>query len=132
MWTYESSTGLMLTPKGLTYGYGFAGHGEGLNNPDKQSLKGVGPLPVGDYKMTGWIDHDDHLGYGVIILEALDPKTQFGRDGFRIHGSVDWSTYGLVRFLTSSNGCICYGNTATRLSIWNSSDHLLRVVAKRA
>lgn len=135
MWLYESSTGLMLTPKGLTYGYGFAGHNisglEGLNNPLHQSSKGIGPLPEGDYDMTQWIDKDPKLGLGVIVLVARDPKTQFGRAGFRIHGPVDWSTHGLDRFLHSSDGCICIGNTASRLLIWQSGDHLLRVVAKR-
>ena len=130
MWIYESSTGKMLMPNGKFFLFGFAGHGEGLNNPAQQSVHGVGPLPEGDYKMTGWINHDDHLGYGVIVLEAMDPLTQFGRDGFRIHGWVDVSMYGLTRFLTSSNGCICIGNVPTRSSIWTSGDHILRVVKK--
>lgn len=131
MWLYESSTGLMLTPKGSTFGYGFAGHSEGLNSPEHQSSKGVGPLPEGDYTMVGWMDKHPTLGLGVIILAAVNLGTQFGRAGFRIHGAVDWSTHGLDRFLHSSDGCICIGNTASRLLIWQSGDHLLRVVAKR-
>jgi hypothetical protein len=122
----------MLTPTGATFGYGFAGHGEGLNNPEKQSLKGVGPLPEGDYDMTQWINQDPHLGLGVIVLVARDPKTQFGRDLFRIHGAVDYSTHGLDRFLHSSDGCICIGNYATRKALWEQGDRILRVVAKRA
>jgi hypothetical protein len=132
MWTYFSDTGEMLTPKGTTMGFGFAGHGAGLNNPAQQSVKGVGPLPVGDYKMTGWVEKDPRLGLGVIILEALDPTTQFGRDGFRIHGPVDWNTHGMNAFLHSSDGCICIGSTSSRYYIWTSMDRLLRVVAKRA
>lgn len=135
MWTYESSTGLMLTPKGLTFGYGFAGHdvpgAEGLNNPAQQSAKGIGPLPEGDYEMAQWIDKDPRLGLGVIVLVAKDPKTQFGRDGFRIHGPVDWSTHGLDRFLHSSDGCICISNVPGRYYIWTSGDRFLHVVAKR-
>lgn len=135
MWTYESSTGLMLTPSGTHFGYGFSGHDtpsgvKGLNNPEQQSFKGVGPLPDGEYDMTQWINHDDHLGYGVIVLVAKDPKTQYGRDGFRIHGPVDWSIYGLDRFLHSSNGCICIGSTSTRSNIWTSGDKILKVIAK--
>lgn len=135
MWTYESSTGLMLTPSGTRFGYGFAGHDtpsgvKGLNNPEQQSFKGVGPLPDGEYDMTQWIDHDQHLGLGVIVLVARDPKTQYGRDLFRIHGCVDWSTHGLDRFLHSSDGCICIGTLTSRLSIWNSKDRILKVIAK--
>lgn len=136
MWLYESSTGSMHTPKGFPYGYGFAGHDvpsggiKGLNNPAQQSAKGIGPLPEGDYDMTQWIDKDTRLGLGVIVLVARDPKTQFGRDGFRIHGAVDWSTRGLDRFLHSSDGCICIGNVSTRKFMWDSGDHLLRVCVK--
>jgi hypothetical protein len=113
-------------------GYGFAGHSEGLNSPEHQSSKGIGPLPVGDYKMIQWIEKDPKLGLGVIVLQALDPITQFGRDGFRIHGAVDWNTWGLSRFLHSSDGCICIGNLSSRHYMWASGDFLLRVVAKRA
>lgn len=136
MWLYESSTGLMLTPSGAVFGYGFAGHDtpgtKGLNNPTQQSVKGIGPLPEGDYDMTQWIASDAHLGLGVIVLVAKDSKSQFGRAGFRIHGAVDWSTHGLDRFLHSSDGCICIGNVPSRQFMWNSGDRLLKVVAKRA
>jgi hypothetical protein len=132
MWLYESSTGIMLTPKGQTLGYGFAGQGLGLNNPTYQNVKDIGPLPEGDYDITEWIERDPKLGLGVLILVAKDPTTQFGRSLFRIHGPVDWNVHGLSAFLHSSEGCICIGSTSSRYYIWTSMDRLLRVVAKRA
>lgn len=127
MWIYKQSTGSLTDPSGKSWGFGFSGQQSGLNNPLMQGAKSIGPLPQGDYTMTAWEDHDDHLGYGVIILTPVDPTKMFGRSAFRIHGPVDWNTSGIAKFLTSSEGCIIYGNTSSRKTIWNSTDKILRV-----
>ena len=127
MWTYKSKTGEMLRPDGTSLGFGFAGNGNGLNNPDQQYTKQVGPLPQGKYKMTQWIEKDLHLGMCVIVLEPEPDTDMKGRSLFRIHGSRNLLSRGLASFLDSSDGCICIGDCLTRKTIWASPDHELFV-----
>lgn len=129
MWIYKQSTGELLKPDGTRLAFGFAGQGIGLNSPDHQNVHNIGPLPQGDYTMTGWIESDPKLGLCVVVLEPLPANSMFGRAGFRIHGSVSLDRAGLQRFLTSSEGCICIGDCTSRRAIWNSGDRLLRVTA---
>lgn len=129
MWTYKQSTGEMTKPDGTRYGFGFAGHSEGLNNPAKQNQAMVGPLPQGDYTMVGFRENDSHTGMCTIVL-ASDPKNNtFGRSAFRIHGSRNLLSSGLDAFLHSSDGCIILGDCVLRRGIWASADKLLRVIA---
>lgn len=127
MWTYKSKTGEFLKSDGTRLGYGFAGNGDGLNNPVYQYNHNVGPLPTAKYKMTQWIEKDPHLGLCVIVLEPEDPTLLKGRAGFRIHGPKNLFTKGLVEFLDSSDGCICLGDCTTRRGVWASGDHELFV-----
>lgn len=128
-WVYRQSTGELLKPDGTRHAFGFAGQREGLNNPAKQDVKNTGPLPIGDYTMSGWIDNDPHLGMCVIVLTPLPSNSMFGRSAFRIHGARSVERSGLNAFLTSSEGCVCIGDCVTRRAIWNSTDKVLRVVA---
>ena len=48
---YSQSTGEMTGPDGKTVAVGYAGRGGGLNNPDAEGIKGVGPLPQGNWRM---------------------------------------------------------------------------------
>ena len=127
-WVYKQATGELLKPDGTRLAFGFAGHSEGLNCSAKQDVHSLGPLPVGDYNMTGWIESDPHTGMCTIVLEAVPGSVTFGRDGFRIHGARSLDKSGLSAFLTSSDGCICVSDCVGRRSIWDSGDHLLRVV----
>ena len=45
MLTYSQTTGEMRTALGELLGTGYAGHGEGVNNPALQSVPDTGPLP---------------------------------------------------------------------------------------
>jgi hypothetical protein len=128
MWTYHQDTGEMLKPDGTRLAFGFAGHSEGMNCPAKQDQHNVGPLPVGDYNMTQWIESDDHLGLCVIVLEPHPTNEMFGRAGFRVHGYRSIERSGLSGFLMSSDGCICISDCVARRSMWSSADHQLRVV----
>lgn len=128
MWTYKQSTGELLKPDGTRHAFGFAGQGIGLNNPAHQDVHDVGPLPQGDYSMTGWLDSDPKLGLCVVVLTPLPANSMFGRAGFRIHGSRSLEHSGLSAFLSSSEGCICVGDCVSRKAIWNSGDRMLRVL----
>ena len=132
-WTYSQSTGRLIKPDGTLEGFGFAGHNDGvnigLNNPAKQSIHDIGPLPQGDYTMTKWIQKHDHMGLCVIELTPVDEKVMFGRSGFYIHGARNLLTSGLNAFLESSDGCIIIGDCSTRQAIWASLDRSLTVVA---
>ena len=44
---YNQLTGELTTNSGVVIGKGYAGHGEGKNNPAMESVKMVGPLPKG-------------------------------------------------------------------------------------
>jgi len=130
-WRYSQSTGELLKPDGTRHGFGFAGQPPGLNDPAHQFTHGKGPLPVGTYDMTGWIEKDPHLGLCVIVLKERPGTVLTNRDpgSFRIHGSKNLTTRGLTAFLQSSEGCICFGDCVTRRAIWQSNDHELLVIA---
>ena len=128
MTTYEQSTGRWFLSNGTLLGTGYAGHGEGKNNPDKEAVKMVGPLPRGTYSATRLILDDPHTGWYTIVLEPDAPTREkilsYGRDpdSFRIHGDeVDHPG-------EASDGCIVQMRT-TRLEFWEGGDRIVNVVA---
>jgi hypothetical protein len=48
---YSQGTGEMTGPDGKNLATGYAGRGGGQNNPDAEGIKGVGPLPQGNWRM---------------------------------------------------------------------------------
>jgi hypothetical protein len=81
---------------------GYAGKGLGTNNPNAQGQKSVGPLPRGDWTMTGdWYD-SPNTGRNTIMLKPQPGNecSSTGRDcrSFRIHGDNGKGT--------ASEGCI--------------------------
>jgi hypothetical protein len=121
MYIYTQSTGV-LVHNGISLLTGYAGHGSGVNNPSMQNQHDVGPLPQGLYSMTALID-SPHTGLATVILEPDPANQMFGRAGFRIHGDNTAANR------TASDGCIIAGHSADRIAIWESADHVLRVVA---
>ncbi len=80
---------------------GWAGHGEGKNNPAMQSVKNTGPLPQGLYRVGPWEDQHPGLGPIVASLIQVDGET-FGRSAFYFHGpALDTTKFG-----QESKGCI--------------------------
>jgi hypothetical protein len=65
--------------------FGYAGRLEGRNNPAMQSVKDVGPLPVGFYVVTPPQTHP-RLGPLAFRLYPDGNSPMFGRGGFWIHG----------------------------------------------
>ena len=102
MATYSQSTGRFTTDDGHSY-TGYSGHGAGLNNPDKEFEKFVGPIPRGEYTVT---DINTHKGPMTCVLKPDASNTMKGRNGFLIHGDNKKGDH------SASQGCIVVGPQA--------------------
>ena len=118
VWIYEQSTG-KLHFKGKVVAQGYAGRGKGLNNPDAEKERNVGPVPRGEYTIGEAFKHPT-IGPLVMRLTPIG-HTAHGRSGFLIHGDnrkMDRS---------ASRGCIILP-PAVRTQIAESPVKRLRVV----
>ena len=85
---YNVSTGViqLVDPqagvKGL--GVGYSGHGSFINDPSREAEAGLGPIPVGVWKM-GRAVHHQNLGPAAIPLSPFGHNAR-GRTEFFIHG----------------------------------------------
>ncbi len=104
----------------MSVGTGYSGHGDGLNNPAKESEHNVGPLPKGQYTI-GQAHTHVHLGPLSMELTPSGGQNMFGRSGFFIHGDNSKMDH------SASDGCIILG-PAIREKISTSGDHTLNVV----
>jgi len=95
-WKYEQSTGRLYYGSELIE-TGYSGSLTNKNNPDRQQVKGMGPLPRGTYHIAG---HSQSKGPMTIILEQTSGES-FGRSAFRIHGERVHKPAGFA-----SEGCI--------------------------
>jgi hypothetical protein len=84
--TYSQSTGEIKTDEGISLGIGWAGRGEGKNNPSWQHIVRTGPLPQGWYTIGTPEDHP-RLGKFVMRLTPDFDNEMFGRNDFWIHGA---------------------------------------------
>lgn len=118
-WRYEQATG-QLSHDGVDVAVGYAGAGEGKNNPDMQDVQCVGPIPRGRYSINAPMDTKTHGPYAMHLTP--DPSNDMcGRSAFMIHGDS------VVHPGTASEGCIIQARPV-RQQIWNSGDHDLTVV----
>ena len=113
----------MYAENGILLGTGYSGAGDGKNNPATQSMKNVGPIPVGLYRIGSPVDTVTH-GPHVLPLTPNPQNSMFGRDGFLIHGDS------VVAPGTASEGCIILSR-AVRDAISASRDRDLQVVDLR-
>lgn len=120
-WRYSQATGQLTDPHGKLFPVGYAGCGDGKNNPAMQAIHNVGPLPVGRYLVGAPMD-DPRVGRYALYLEPAPSNEMFGRSLFYIHGD-NRAANG-----TASEGCIILPFTA-RQAIWHSGDHHLEVVS---
>jgi hypothetical protein len=97
---YSQTTGRITKDDGDLVTEGWAGNGEGKNNPAMQGVHSVGPLPQGVYRVDPWEEQHGHLGPIVAHLCMIsgDPM---GRDAFFIHGPSMGENFG-----QESKGCI--------------------------
>lgn len=118
MWKYSQKTG-SLTNGAKTF-TGYSGFGDGKNDPDKQNMADVGPIPCGKYTIGTPSDTQSHGPYVMKLIPDASNK-MFGRDGFLIHGDAIGAPG------TASHGCIIMSHD-TRVAVWTSGDHVLTVI----
>jgi len=123
MWTFEITTGKWYDPTGAYVSTGYAGAGDGKDNPADEDVSDVGPLPEGTYQMGPWFD-DPEKGPIVCHLTPLPGTNDYGRSGFMIHGDS------IAHPGTASLGC-AIADHPTRLAMSESPDQVLNVVAVR-
>jgi hypothetical protein len=121
MWSYSQSTGAFVSPAGTQVGTGYSGNGAGLNNPLKQDVEGVGPIPQGVWTIGGFFD-DQEKGPIVAHLTPADGTETFGRSGFMVHGDNQ------AMDRSASEGCIILPR-AVRSMVMASDDRALTVTA---
>jgi len=121
-WTYEQRTGeLQQDDKPIATGY--SGSGAGKNNPAMESVPNVGPIPNGDWVISGPpVDTPSHGPY-VLHLEPAAGTETFGRSGFLMHGDSKEHPG------CASEGCVVLPRKV-REQVWNSGDRELRVIAE--
>lgn len=125
MWTFKQSSGEYLDPglsvKIVGYSGGDCGRSpEGVNNPECESQRRVGPIPKGRYTISSPIDHP-RLGAYVLFLTPDKDNEMFGRSGFAIHGDNKELNQ------SASEGCIIIPRLV-REEVWLSGDHRLQVI----
>jgi hypothetical protein len=117
-WIYYQSSG-ELWHNGKLVGKGYSGNLTNKNNPDRQHVKGMGPIPRGTWRISG---HSNSKGPMTIILNQTSGES-YGRSLFRIHGEK--RPPAVPGF--ASEGCIILGPNI-RAKIIRSSDKKLEVV----
>ena len=116
MWTYRQRTGEVLRDgryiatgySGHDDGYGIPEPGERKNDPSKQEERGIGPLPVGRYKIGQPFTHPT-AGVLAMRLVPLAGTNTFGRSGFLIHGDS------IKMPGSASRGCVVLSRPIRRL-----------------
>jgi hypothetical protein len=118
---YKQSTGQLFRPDGSIRGTGYAGRGEGKNNPAMENIEGTGPLPQGYYTAQEPRD-DPKVGVYAMPLDPSSLNEMFGRSAFFMHGDSAEHPG------EASEGCIVMPKDV-RLNFWLDSDHLIKVIA---
>lgn len=116
-WIYQQSTGNLYHDSEYI-DRGYSGVLTNKNNPDRQQVRGMGPIPRGKWRIT---QRTHTKGPMTIVLRQITGET-FGRTKFRIHGERIGKPAGFA-----SQGCIIL-RSATRERIWSSHDRELEVI----
>jgi Protein of unknown function (DUF2778) len=120
-WKYQQSTGWLLGTDGSVFkGYSGA-EPEGFNNPAMQEVHNIGPIPQGMYTIEAPMDTEAHGPYALPLI-PVEGNQMFGRSSFLMHGDSIESPG------TASEGCVIMAR-AIRQIVWNSTDHVLQVIA---
>jgi len=118
-WTYKQSTGELFRD-GTLIEKGYSGSLTNKNNPDREQVRGMGPIPRGTWKIGGTGTSKGPLTITLIHVSG----TSYGRDmrTFRMHGE---KVHGIPGF--ASEGCIIMSH-ATRLLISKNIGAELEVI----
>ena len=117
---FEQKTGKITDDLGKIIGHGYAGHGEGKNNPEMESVKNTGPLPKGIYYKGQKIDHPKTGPYSIRLIPDKNNQ-MFGRSGFMFHGDSKRNPG------TASEGCIV-ASRKIREMWYESDDNIIKVI----
>jgi len=120
VWTYSQTSGKMYKD-GVFFAQGYSGIGPGLNNPDMQHVRNVGPIPRGNYTIGP--SYDSLHGPCTMELTPVKGTETFGRDCFLIHGDLKAKPGKHL----ASHGCVIHMKP-DRLAVAASSDKELEVV----
>jgi len=111
LFRYEQSTGGFYDcrwPKPIFMAAGYSGKGGCINQPDCQSVVGIGPIPQGRYRIGAARTHH-RLGPVCLPLTPDAGNDMFGRSGFYIHGDNRRGDR------SASSGCIILGRVVRDL-----------------
>ena len=126
-WEYAQNSGRLTYINDKTgarnfVAYGYAGHGEGFNNANYESIRMTGPLPAGTYLISPMIkEHPQGKYKNYMKLTPSEDNEMHGRDLFLIHGRKSLNDF------DASSGCAIF-DFAERQLIANSRDDKLIVV----
>lgn len=95
MYVYEQATG-RLSRDGVTLAFGYSGAGISRNMPDREHIRGEGPIPRGRY-MIGPKRFSRTVGACAMYLWPVG-HTAHGRSALMLHGDN--------RTHTASKGCV--------------------------
>lgn len=119
-WTYHQSTGQLWNDTALV-ATGYSGaEPDGKNNPNLESLAGIGPIPRGSYTI-GAPFNSHQTGPYAMRLTPNEGTDTYGRSDFEMHGDSKEHPG------QASHGCIIMP-FAIRARVWLSNDHVLEVV----
>ena len=120
MWTYQQPDGHLLHD-GALIGIGYSGFGVGKNNPLLEDHHDLGPVPRGNWTITGVpFDSPEHGPYCLRLVPNAGTET-FGRAGFLMHGDS------IVLPGSASKGCVIMLHSV-RIDVYSSGDKDLQVV----
>lgn len=118
-WSYEQGSGRLLRD-GSKVATGYSGAPEGRNDPLKQGVVDVGPIPRGRWAIGAPYFSQTHGPYTLPLTPQPGTET-FGRGGFLVHGDS------LEHPGNASRGCLILP-LAVRQQMWREGDHSLEVV----
>lgn len=119
-WAWDQSAGT-LSHNGQVVARGYAGHGDGKNNPLKEAAPGIGPVPHGRW-FIGPPHDSPNTGPYTMDLTPAPGTDAHGRSLFRIHGES------IADPGNASHGCIIVSRQAREM-LWKSGAREIEVVA---
>ena len=121
-WHYNQKTGWLDKDGILVSKTCYSGFGEGLNNPALEAVPNVGPIPCGDWVISGPPFNDPEHGPYCLRLYPTNGNLAFGRSGFLVHGDEREHPGEHL----ASHGCIV-ADYQTRYRLYQSGDGNLTV-----